>query len=73
MHLHPVAIDIERVRSQLSNELSRAVSDSEVILWLRRCGYVQHNGKWVSDLARITGQRLVIPNPAAFPERLNAF
>jgi len=54
MQLHTVAIDVESVRAQLVSELSRAVSDVEVSLWLQRSGYVQKDGRWISERPRPT-------------------
>jgi hypothetical protein len=54
MQLHTVAIDVERVRAQLVGELNRPVSDSDVCLWLHRCGYVLKDGRWISTRPRQT-------------------
>ena len=54
MQLHTVAIDVEDVRAQLAGELNRAVSDDEVSIWLRRCGFVEINGRWISQRPRST-------------------
>lgn len=73
MHPHTVAIDVESVRSQLSNELGRAVSDSELVLWLRRCGHVEHNGKWISSVTQSAPYGVALLNAPAFASRLNRF
>ena len=54
MQLHTVAIDVESVRAQLAGELNRVVSDLEVSMWLQRCGFVQKNGRWISQRPRTT-------------------
>ena len=62
MDFRVVQIDVEKVRGQLAAELGRAVTDIEVIVWLRRCGFVQHNSRWVADVSsaqtRATEERL---------------
>ena len=57
MQLHTVVIDVERVRAQLSGELNRPVSDSEVCLWLERSGFIQKDGRWISTRPRQTSHR----------------
>ena len=47
MNYHLIPVDIETVRAQLCNELDRSVTDLDVIAWLRRCGCVEHDGRWV--------------------------
>ena len=51
MDFQAVDIDIERIRAQMSDELNDEVTDIEVIVWLRRCGFVQHNGRWITDVS----------------------
>lgn len=51
MDFRNVDIDVERIRAQMSDELDEEVTDIEVIVWLRRCGFVQHNGRWVADVS----------------------
>lgn len=55
MDFQPVQIDEQAVRAQLSDELEREVTDIEVIVWLRRCGYVQYNGSWYADVSSLAG------------------
>jgi hypothetical protein len=62
MQLHTVAIDIENVRAQLAGELNRPVSDDEVSLWLGRCGFVQKNGRWISERPRQAWHRTPHPH-----------
>jgi hypothetical protein len=65
MHYHVVPVDIESVRVQLCNELNRSVTDLDVFAWLRRCGCVENNGRWVvhtpplSPLRMINSRRIV--------------
>jgi len=51
MDFRAVDIDVERIRAQMSDELNDEVTDIEVIVWLRRCGFVQHNGRWITDVS----------------------
>src|SRR5262249_971007 len=49
VHFQVVDLDVEKVRSQLADELSRPVTDLEVFVWLRRCGFVRFNNLWITD------------------------
>jgi len=70
-----VVIDVESVRSQLSSELCRPVSDLEVGLWLGRCGYRLHNGQWVAEVTQ-SSRRFALgdtDNSGNWRQQLNAF
>ncbi len=73
MQLHTVAIDVESVRAQLSAELTRPVTDIELFIWLRRCGYVQRDGKWVISARSAGVRRWPGLGGAGSGARINAF
>ena len=60
MHYHPVPVDIESVRAQLSNELNRSVNDLDVVAWLRRCGCVQQEGRWIAHSVGPVARRVSV-------------
>jgi hypothetical protein len=64
---HPVSIDVERVRAQMASELNRGVTDIEVIVWLRRCGFILYDGRWIADTSAMRAALEVLGNEA--PER----
>ena len=59
MHYHVVPVDIESVRVQLCNELNRSVTDLDVFAWLRRCGCVEHDGRWVVHAPPLSPLRMI--------------
>ena len=66
MQYHLIPVDTESVRAQLCNELNRSVTDLDVVVWLRRCGCVEDNGRWVVHAPplgtfRTTGPRQSFP------------
>jgi hypothetical protein len=59
MHYHSVPVDIESVRAQLSNELNRSVTDLDVVAWLRRCGCIHQDGRWVATSMGPVSRRII--------------
>ena len=66
MQYHLIPVDTENVRAQLCNELNRSVTDLDVTAWLRRCGCVEHNGRWVVNAPPLSMFRTTAPRQA-FP------
>ena len=53
-----IDLDPEQVRRQMSDELGRTVSDVELQLWLRECGFYCVQSIWYAD--SIARQKLPI-------------
>lgn len=51
MRFQVIDLNVEKVRAQLADELSRPVSDIEVFVWLRRSGLVRFNDVWMTDMS----------------------
>ena len=60
-----VDIDLAYVRKQMSDELEREVTDIEVNVWLRRCGFIQYDGRWLADSQGLS--HLKEPSPESGP------
>ena len=64
MQYHLIPVDTDSVRAQLCNELNRSVTDLDVIAWLRRCGCVEDNGRWVVHAPPVSMFRTIEPRQA---------